>query len=478
MPEILLDYGDELMPAQVPDSATIVRYGETYTDPPEVDPWEATRVALENPLGMPRLHELAKPGDKVVIAFPDRVKGGEHPRAHRRVSIPMMIEALQGAGVESNNVTLVCAVGLHRKNTLEELYGYLGKEIVDAFWPDRLVMHDAEDPNGILELGSDEMGNAITCNRPVAEADLAILIGHVQGNPYGGYSGGYKMAATGLTTWSSIRCHHCPETMHRDDFLPASTHSRMRQQFDSIGRAMERAIGKRFFAVDAVLGTRAQVLGVYAGAVEEAQKASWPLADQRTNVELDVTEPFDIVVYGLPRTFHYGPGMGTNPIFMLQAIGAQLIRCHDVFREGGVIIAPAACDGWFNKSWFPSYERAYQKLQETTDFADIFQFEDELASDPDAIYRYRQNYAFHPAHALSMISMGAIAHQRASAVFIPGARMPGYARGMGCIPTKTFEDALARAERYVGRNPRILVVPEAFRQVGVHLYRRGFGGPT
>ena len=144
-----------------------------------------------------------------------------------------------------------------------------------------------------------------------------------------------------------------------------------------------------------------------------------------------------------------------------------------MFRHDGVVIAPAACDGWFNDSWFPSYERAYEKLQETTDFADIFQFEGELAGDPDAIHKYRHNYAFHPAHPLSMISMGAIAHQRASAVFIPGARQPRYARGMGCTPTKTFEDALARAERYVGENPRILVVPEAFRSVGVHLYLSG-----
>jgi len=472
MQQVLLDYGDELIPVQIPDSATVVRYGETYVDPPEVDPWQATRQALENPLGMPPLRELAKPGDKVVIAFPDRVKGGAHPQAHRRVAIPLMVETLREAGVALDDISLLCAMGLHRKNTLEEMYWYLGKDIVDAFWPDRLVMHDAEDAAGIVDLGTDEMGNAVTCNRRVAEADLPIIIGHVQGNPYGGYSGGYKMAVTGLTTWSSIRCHHCPSTMHRDDFLPASTHSHMRRQFDSIGKAMEQGIGKRFFAMDAVLGTHSQVLGVYAGAVDEVQKASWPLADQRTNVELDVTKPFDVLVYGLPRTFHYGPGMGTNPIFMLQAIGAQLARCYGVFREGSVIIAPSVCDGWFNESWFPSYERAYEKLQETIDFADIFRFEDELARDPDAIHKYQHSYTFHPAHPLSMISMGAIAHQRASAVFIPGARRPRYARGMGCIPTKTFEDAVVRAERYVGKNPRILVVPEAFRHVGVHLYLR------
>ena len=57
-------------------------------------------------------------------------------------------------------------------------------------------------------------------------------------------------------------------------------------------------------------------------------------------------------------------------------------------------------------------------------------------------------------------------------MFIPGTRNPRYARGMGCIPTKTFAEALARAERIVGRNPRILAVPEAFRGVGVHLYLR------
>jgi len=57
-------------------------------------------------------------------------------------------------------------------------------------------------------------------------------------------------------------------------------------------------------------------------------------------------------VIGLPRNFHYGPGMGTNPILMSLAIGGQLARCGYVFREGGVIIAASICDGWFNENWF------------------------------------------------------------------------------------------------------------------------------
>lgn len=469
MQEVVLDYGDGVMPINVPDSAAVVRYGQTFSDPPEVDPFEATRQALEHPLGMDPLRVLAKAGQKVVISFPDRVKGGAHPKAHRRVAIPIIVEVLLQAGVALEDITLLCAVGLHRHNTHQELLWYLGKDIVNTFWPDRIVMHDAEDPAGIVDLGHDKMGNVVDCNRLLAEADLSILIGHVQGNPYGGYSGGYKMAVTGTTSWRSIRSHHNPSTMHRDDYLPASTHSHMRHQFDSMGKAMEQALGKRFFAVDAVIGTRAQVLGVYAGSIEQVQKASWQLASQRTDVELDATEPFDVLVYGLPRAFHYGPGMGSNPILMLQSIAAQLTRCYGVFREGGVIIAPAICDGWFNPSWFPSYERTYNKLQELSDFADIFDHQDDLASDPDAIFRYRFDYAYHPGHALSMVSMGAIAHQRTSAILVPGAKSPGHARGMGCIPTKTFDEALRYAERYVGKNPRILLTPDAFRFAGVHL---------
>ena len=114
------------MSVELPDSATVVRYGKTYTDPPEVDPVEATRKALEAPLGFPPLRELGGPGKKVVIAFPDRIKGGAHAASHRRVAIPMIIEELLKAGTMLENITLVCAMGLHRKNTLEEWYWYLG----------------------------------------------------------------------------------------------------------------------------------------------------------------------------------------------------------------------------------------------------------------------------------------------------------------------------------------------------------------
>ena len=397
MQEVLLDYGDSRLRVELPDSATVVRYGRTYNDPPEVNPAEAVRKALQKPLGFPPLRELAGPKKKVVVGVPDRVKGGVQNNSHRKVAIPILVEELLQAGTRLEDITLLCCAGLHRKNTLEEWYWYLGKEIVDRFWPGRLINHDAEAPD-LCDFGVDGMGNVVQCNRLMAEADLPIVIGHCAGNPYGGYSGGYKMVVTGLAGWRSIASHHCPATMHRDDWLGASPHSHMRHQFRSIGEAMEKGIGKKFFAVDAVLGQKSQVLDVQAGELGAVEKATWPLADKRTNIHLELSAPADVLVIGLPRNFHYGPGMGTNPILMSLAIGGQLSRCWNALREGGVIIAASICDGWFNADWFPSYEETYEALQNYCTAPEFLASEDALkiATNPGYCYKYSNFYTYHP----------------------------------------------------------------------------------
>lgn len=467
-----IEYGDTQMRIRVPNDAAILTPKDLRQDPPAVDPYEATRRALENPLGMSPLKDLVKAGDKVIICCPDRVKGGAHEQAHRRVCIPLIVEKLKKGGVRLKDINLLISMGLHRKNTLQEIRSYLGNRIVNLFLPDRLACHDAEDKDNIVNFGRDGMGNVVEFNKEVAEADLAIPIGHALGNPYGGYSGGYKMVTTGITTWRSIRCHHRPEVMHASDFIPANAVSGMRERMNSIGKAMEKGMGKEFFFADAVLGTDNQVLGVYAGDGEEVQKESWRLAAKRTEVYLDINDKFDILVFGEPRVFHYGPGHGTNPILMLQAMGAQLVRDYGVFKEDGVIICASLCDGWFNDEWFPSYRTVYDKLQELSDLADATMFEEEISNNPEFIYKYRFAYGYGAFHAFSMVYCGTIALKHTRAIFIVGARKPGYARSMGCKPTKNFEEALKEAEKYVGRDPNILVLPECLLKPGFHLLKK------
>ncbi|MDR7484561.1 MAG: lactate racemase domain-containing protein [Armatimonadota bacterium] len=479
MPRVALEYGDGVLEVDAPDDAVVVEPGALYRDPvPVEDPVALTARALAQPLGLPRLPALVGPGARVVIAFPDRVKGGAHATAHRRVTIPLLLEHLRGAGVREDDITLLCAVGLHRKNLPEEFESYLGSEVVARFRGRRLTNHDAEDPDGMVRLGETADGDVVEVNRAVLEADLTIVLGHTLGNPYGGYSGGYKMPCTGLVGWRSIRCHHAPGTMFRPDFVPITTGSRFRHQLRRIGEAIERAMKQPFFAVDAVLNGQNQQLAVYAGRLAEVEQATWPLAGRRTEVTVP-GEPADVLVLGIPRTFHYGPGMGSNPLLFKQAIGASLARAFGALRPFPVIIAACVCDGWFNDEWFPAYREIYRLLQRCQTVDALVRYEDEVCTRPEWIRRYRYGYAYHPFHGFSMAYMGGLADRYARAVYIVGARAPAYARGMGCIPAATFDDALRHAARHVGSRPRLLVVPRLSRvQVHLHAERRAAGVPA
>ncbi len=463
-----LEYGDGRLPIDVPDDARVVAPGVLYEEPTGLDdPVEATRRALRNPLGSEPLHRLAHASDRVVIGFPDRVKGGAHATAHRKVAIPLILDELARAGVKDENVTLVCGMGLHRKNTREEFAAYLGDDLLRRFGPSQLINHDAEDPAGMVSLPDSELGDAVSFNRHAFDADLTIMLGHTMGNPYGGYSGGYKMPCTGFTGWRSIRAHHSPRTMYRSDFVPVSTRSRFRDQLTAIGRRIEGAMGRPFFLVDAVLNGRSEQMHVVAGTPPEVEAATWARAAERTEVTLD-GPPANVLVVGIPRTFHYGPGMGSNPLLMLQGLGSWITRAKKALDERFVVIGVSVCDGWFNDAWFPSYRATYDALQQVHEAANLVAFEDEFATNPGWVHAYREAYAYHPFHGFSMAYMGGVAVRTALEVMIVGATTPGYARGMGARPVPTFDDALRRAEQLLDAPARALVVPEASKPA-VHL---------
>lgn len=126
----------------------------------------------------------------------------------------------------------------------------LGEELFNEFWNcGQIINHDSEDYEHLVDLGTTDRGDPVLMNKYVYDSDVAILIGHTQGNPYGGYSGGYKHCATGITHWRSIASHHVPKVMHQPDFVPVSGHSMMRTKFDEIGQHMEKCMGKSFSAV-------------------------------------------------------------------------------------------------------------------------------------------------------------------------------------------------------------------------------------
>jgi hypothetical protein len=476
MKTVYLEYGEGLLPAELPDSADIFIPGETIADPPYLEDVEgATIQSILNPLGMPPIAELVGPGSRVTISFPDRVKGGVQPTSHRKIAIPILIKECLKAGVRKQDILLICSNGLHRKNTDEEIRSLLGDSIYKAFNPShQIVNHDSEDRDHLVDLGDDELGDPVIMNKDVFESDLAILIGHVLGNPYGGYSGGYKMAATGITHWKSIASHHIPQVMHQPDFVTVSPHSTMHIKFDAIGQYMEEKMGRKFFMCDAVLDTQMRQIAVFSGHGAAIQPASWKVANRRTFIPF-AREKYDIMIFGMPQNFHYGNGHGTNPILILQAIAANIIRHKRVLKENCVVICSSICNGYFHDEEFPSYRELYELFQRDyhSTLPDVARYGEYFAKRRDYIEKYRFNYGYHPYHAFSMVSCGHIAEMHTLATYIVGAYTPGYARAMGMKTRATFAEALQDAQRYIGPNPKILALPRTFRTAGVHLMMAG-----
>ena len=426
------EYGHGFMKAELPDNTDIFIPGETVADPPHIPEElliEKTLYSIRHPIGMEPISKQVKAGSKVTIIFPDRVKGGEQPTSHRKISIKLILQELYDAGVKKEDILLICSNGLHRKNTEKEIRGVLGDELFFEFiHTGQVINHDSEDYEHLVDLGKTPQGDPVIMNKYVYDSDFAVLIGHTQGNPYGGYSGGYKHCATGITHWRSIASHHVPKVMHREDFVPVNNSSAMRHKFDEIGSYMEKCMGKKFFCCDAVLDTKSRQIEINSGTADGVQEKAWVMGNQRTYVPF-AEKKYDVIVFGMPQFFHYGDGMGTNPIMLMQALSAQVIRHKRIMSDSCVFICSSTCNGYFNERLWPYIPELFELFKEEGNtLVDLNRYGEYFATNEEYIRKYRYANAFHPFHGFSMISCGHLAEKHTAAIYIVGAEKPGYAR--------------------------------------------------
>jgi nickel-dependent lactate racemase len=81
--------------------------------PPQVpDEPAALRAALRQPIQSPPLAALVHPGDRVVIAHSDITRATPNDRI-----LPVLLAELEAAGVRRQDITLLNALGTHRRQT-------------------------------------------------------------------------------------------------------------------------------------------------------------------------------------------------------------------------------------------------------------------------------------------------------------------------------------------------------------------------
>ncbi len=333
-----LPFGHSYVSVQVPNSNLVGVF-----EPQRVEEWhdEAASVheALAHPIGTPRLRDLARPGQKVVIVTSDLTR----PCPSAKLLPPVLAE-LAAAGVAEHDIAVVVAVGLHRLMTSAELEATVGS---DVFRRVRVINHDVADT---VRLGLTSVGTPVEIFRPVVDADLRVCVGNVELHYFVGYSGGAKAIVPGCASEVTVTANHammlCPEAR-----AGCCEGNPVRADLEE-GAAM---VGVDFI-LNVVVDAEHRIVHAVAGDVIAAHRKGCELLALRAK----------IAIPGLADIVLVSPGGYPKDMNLYQAQKALDNAAYAV-RRGGAIVLVAECREGFGNSTFEDWitsGRSPQQLAE------------------------------------------------------------------------------------------------------------------
>jgi hypothetical protein len=122
-----------------------------------------------------------------------------------REALPIVLERLRALGVLSKDVTISVAVGRHLPVDPASMRRRVGDMVADTYV---CFSPPVDDRSAYADLGTTSSGIPVRVFRPVAEADLRILIGSVLPHLQAGFGGGYKLIFPGTSHRSTLGALH------------------------------------------------------------------------------------------------------------------------------------------------------------------------------------------------------------------------------------------------------------------------------
>ncbi|MBI2058770.1 MAG: DUF2088 domain-containing protein [Nitrospirae bacterium] len=436
---VSMAFGDGMIDATLPDR-TRKRPSSWMPGklPPITDIGKAVRDALDRPMDMPRIPELVRNGSKVLIAFDDPTVICLAPL--RNLAIRAVLDDLRKAGVQRNDIWLVCASALHRRWTRNEIGRIIGDDLVQEFGY-RVFSHDAEDKENLAYLGATPNGYDVEVNKLVVDCDLTV---YINASALRGLTGGWKSVCVGLSTNRSIRWHHSP------DGLSASVRNNpLHRVLDEMGALVDEKLGKnRVFKIETVLRSPFEVAHVFAGGVSATRKKVLSLLQDSVPAAVPEGEKADVLVYGLASYSPYATFAKMNPILTLFSSGLGYFggTTESVGKKGCTVIMATPCPNEWDDVHHAAYREVWDRVLPVTKdpWAMRDQFEEDFANRPDYLFKYRYCYSFHPVHGL-MASYPLRRMKHIGQVIVAGAKDP-------FVPAPSVEAAVDMAESTHGRS--------------------------
>jgi len=402
-----LPYGQGVQRVRVP-AANLRAILEPKPAADVADETGLLRTALAEPAGTPRLRDLARPGQKVVIVTSDLTR----PCPSERL-LPPILDQLEAAGVPDAEVTVVMALGLHRPMTEAEIETAVGSEVYRRL---RVINHDPEE---CVRLGITSAGTPVDIFRPLVEADLRVCLGNLELHYFAGYSGGAKAVLPGCASRATVRANHA--MMVRPEAAAGRLDGNPVRADIEEGVAM---LGVDFI-LNVVVDGQHRIVGAVAGEVTAAHRRGCEIVAQRGIVPIDRRADLVLVsAGGYPKDVN-----------LYQAQKALDNAAHAV-RDGGILILVAECAEGLGNRTFGAWMA-------------------EAASPDDLLERIQREFVLggHKAAAIAAVL------KRAS-VYLVSALPDETVRQCGMRPFSDVGAALDKAIEEVGVGASVAVLPE------------------
>ncbi len=415
MPKYSLKYGRSTIAVDVP-FGRLLGVLEARTTEPLTDPAAAVAEALENPIDSPPLSEVIHPSDRVLIIVPDITRP-----AGASTYMPVLLDRLNGLGVPDGRISVLFALGHHRKQTHAEQVGILGAEAAARV---EFFDHDAYDKSSMTFLGTTRLGTPVWVNRRVVEADKVIVTGSITLHYFAGFGGGRKCIVPGVAALETCQATH----LHVFTKEGTGKHPLARTGIlegnpvhEDILEGVEMV--RPHFLLNTIVDAQQRLLRVVAGDYIKSHREGSRLVMQMSSVP--IAQRADLVITscgGFPKDINFIQTHKT------------LDYAINAVREGGTLILFAECvDGFGHHEFFHWFR--YQDLQV---------FEQAL----------RANYEIYGQTAFSTLEKA-----KRVRVILVSSLSDADVRAMAIEPAHSAEEAMHKAGDMLGTDATYYVIP-------------------
>ena len=326
-------YGREYLQLDIPDERNAgILLAKSHEYIPPKSPQELVEDALIHPIDSLPLCELAKGKQKIVILASDHTRP-----VPSKIIAPLMLREIR-KGNPSADITFLIATGCHRDITREELTEKFGESIVQN---EKIYVHNCDDNEMMINLGTLPSGGNLIVNRLAAEADLLLAEGFIEPHFFAGFSGGRKSVLPGIASRETVLYNHnaafIADPNARTGMLEQNPiHTDMLWAARTAGLA---------FICNVVINSKKEVIYAVAGDVESAHRQGREFLKDLCMVK---KIPADIVI-----TTNGGYPLDQN---IYQSVKGMTAAEATVKKDGVIIMLAKANDGHGGESFYRTFK--------------------------------------------------------------------------------------------------------------------------